>query len=167
MGRPRKGPTVRRQHACPCCNRWLSGRAALHDRAVAYREVEYAGRGQIRVVATKYADELERGELLAELRLAVAKLAANFGLHAEHEVVREVIRTVIKYRIPPAFKARAAEWQAAAAKWARHVKSRERAQYDAPAVRHEGRQRAAWFSPSVEAAPAARYEGRKKATWGT
>lgn len=175
-----------RQYACPCCAHWLSGKSALRERPVAYRDVIYAGNGGIRVsepgevvrhldgtttvcAGTVHIDALRPGQLLAELRLAVAKVAAAFGMPANHDVIREVIRTVIKFRIPPAFAARAKEWQEAAAKWARHVKAqnlaKERAAYVAPPAQHEGRTRAPWIRPREYTAPAASYEGRTKRTW--
>lgn len=131
--------TTVKQLACPLCGHWQSGKSHFHARPVAYRLVEVIGGRRpkgwrewpkakrdalppvgFRVVETVYVDELDQGELVDELRLVVARLAERLRV-APREVVREVVRQVVRERIPAAFKRRAAEWQQAAAKWARHV----------------------------------------------
>ena len=88
MSRPRKGPTVRRQYACPACGHWQCGRSHFHHRPVAYREVEYSGGrgGGIRVLRTVHVDEVrDSGEFLTQVKLIVGRLAEVLGLAIESE----------------------------------------------------------------------------------
>ena len=129
MARVRKGPTVIKQPACFACGHWQGGKSAFQDRPIAYRLVECIGgrrpKGDrttpvgFRVVRVVYVDELTDRELLDDIKLLVTRLADRLGVMPE-PVVKQVIHEVVRERIPAAFKARAARWQKAAEKWARH-----------------------------------------------
>jgi hypothetical protein len=125
MSRERKGPTVKRVFCDPLTGRSMWGGSAFVARPPAYRDVEYGGRGRIRVLRTVYVDELgeDATEWLAVVKAALMRCVAMLHLvepAQAQEVVREVVREVIRYRIPEAFKQRAKRWQEAAEKWARH-----------------------------------------------
>ena len=175
MSRERKGPTTIQRHACPACGHDQWGRSAFQARPVAYREVEYFGgrraKGDkttpvgFRLVRTVYFDELPADELRAQLTAIVARAAARMGVPLTREVVREVTRDVVKFRIPPAFKARAAEWRKNAAKWARHVEAKERKAYSSPPVQHTGRTRESWFHKDGYVTQPVQHTGRTKEQW--
>jgi hypothetical protein len=125
MSRTRKGPTVKRVYCDPLTGRSMWGQSKFSARPVAYRDVEYGGRGRIRVLRTVYVDELgeDATEWLAPVKAAIMRCVALLGLvdHEQaREVVREVMRKVVVYRIPEKFKQRMAELTKAARKWARH-----------------------------------------------
>ena len=85
MARTRKGPSRRRCHCCVACGHSLFGKSAFQARPIAYREIEFAGRGRIRVVRTVYLDELSDTELRAQVLLVVVRLAEILGLQVEND----------------------------------------------------------------------------------
>jgi hypothetical protein len=97
-----KGPSVRTWFVCPLSNRdWKGTPPTLTTLPIILaRDVEYAGKGKIRVVR-EYgpADIDDLGTWGAELRLRVAQLARVLGLVLERETVREVESEATRQKI--------------------------------------------------------------------
>ncbi len=86
--------TLRQQLACPACGlgSWRGPVSWHDDRPIAYRIVEFGGRGCIRVVQTVHIDELpdDLRELGEQARVRVARLADALGLILDAETNTQV-----------------------------------------------------------------------------
>jgi hypothetical protein len=173
---------------CFLCGRGMVGKSHLHpQRPIAYRVVESFGgrrpkgwrkwpaseRAKLKpvgfhVVRTVYLDELRDSELHEEVERIVARLALAVGLPRAEQVVREVVKKQVVYRIPEAFKARAKQWQQAAAKWAAHCRAQERRSYEVRnrQVEDGGRVRESFNGRSYEVRDRKVIDGgRQRAGW--
>lgn len=81
-----KGPSVKRRYLCFGCGHWHFGTSHIKERPLAYIDVEYAGKGKIKVLRRAYVDELGRDhEHLLNLREHVERLCRYVDLVLEGE----------------------------------------------------------------------------------